>query len=88
MSQSRVATLLVRLGNLEGATDVKLKESSANDSAGAAAGQSADSGGGSNTGCPARKFTFDVTVTFAPAKTATTDETKPRKTPARLGGGA
>ncbi|MEA2331534.1 MAG: hypothetical protein QOH58_1672 [Thermoleophilaceae bacterium] len=88
VSQSRVATLLVRLGKLEGATDVELKESAENENAGAAAGASPDSAGASNTGCPAGKFTFDVSVTFAPAKTSATDETKPRKTPARLGGGA
>jgi Tfp pilus assembly protein PilN len=91
VSQSRVATLLVRLGKLKDATDVALKESAASDS-GAAAGQSADSAGGaapgSNTGCPAGKFMFDVTVTFAPAKTSATDDKKPSKTPARLGGGA
>ena len=88
-SQSHVATLLVRLGRLAGATDVELKESAADDSAaGAAATQSTDAGAGGNTGCPARKFKFDVAVTFAPAKTATKDDAKPRKTPARLGGGA
>ena len=90
VSQSRVATVLVRLGSLAGATDVTLNESAADETAaGAAAGASSDSAGaGGNTGCPAGKFKFDVDVTFAPAETSKTDQTKPRKTPARLGGGA
>ena len=90
VSQSRVATLLIRLGKLAGATDVTLKESAADESAaGAAAGASSDSGGaGGNTGCPAGKFKFDVDITFAPAETSKTDQTKPPMTPARLGGGA
>jgi Tfp pilus assembly protein PilN len=88
VSQKRVATLLVRLGSLHRAADVELKESAANDAeAGDGASQDSAVGGGSNTGCPTGKFKFDVTVSFAPAKTADTDA-KPRKTPARLGGGA
>lgn len=89
LTQSHVATLLVRLGKLAGATDVELKESAADESAaGAEATQSTDAGAGGNTGCPNGKFKFDVAVTFAPAETATKDDAKPRKTPARLGGGA
>ena len=89
LTQKRVATLLVRLGQLHGASDVELKESASDDSAGAAAGATTDSAGGGNTGCPPRKFKFDVTVTFAPADTPSADDdSAPRKTPARLGGGA
>jgi len=89
LTQKRVATLLVRLGQLHGASDVELKESASDDSAGASASATTDSAGGGNTGCPPRKFKFDVTVTFAPADTPSADDdSKPRKTPARLGGGA
>jgi Tfp pilus assembly protein PilN len=89
LTQSHVATVLVRLGKLAGATDVELKESAADESAaGVAATQSTEGAAGGNTGCPAGKFKFDVAVTFAPAETATKDDAKPRKTPARLGGGA
>jgi Tfp pilus assembly protein PilN len=87
LSQKRVATLLVRLGALNGATDVELKESAADDSAAAGAEAPTDAGAGGNTGCPPKKFRFDVTVTFAPAEKPSAGD-KPTKTPARLGGGA
>jgi hypothetical protein len=88
LTQSRVATLLVRLRKLHGASDVELKESAADDdAASSAAGQSAGGGGGG--GCPVKKFKFDLVVTFAPANTAkSSDDDKPSNTPARLGGGA
>ena len=90
LTQKHVATLMVRLGKLQGASDVELKESAASDAAAAGAeSTSSDTGtAGGNTGCPPRKFKFNVSVTFAPAATPGADESKPRKTPARLGGGA
>ena len=52
LTQKRVATLLVRLGQLHGASEVELKESASDDSAGASASATTDSAGGANTGCP------------------------------------
>ncbi len=90
LSQKHVATLMVRLGKMNGASDVELKESAASDDPAASSGASSDSAAAGNTGCPPRKFQFSVTVTFAPADTPSADDakSKPRKTPARLGGGA
>ena len=86
LSQPHVATLLVRLRKLGGATEVALTESVEEES-GAGGSASADSSVATNTSCPKGKYKFDVLVTFgAPEEAAT--ETKPRKTPARLGGGA
>lgn len=86
VSQPRVATLLVRLRKLAGATEVELTESTEEES-GAGGAASADSAAANNTTCPKGKFKFDVLVTLAAADDAV-EETKPRKTPARLGGGA
>ncbi len=87
LSHKHVATLMVRLGKMKGASDVELKESATDDTVGATDAPS-DSAAGGNTGCPPKKFKFEVAVTFAPAATPAADDTKPRKTPARLGGGA
>ena len=85
-SQPHVATLLVRLRKLAGATEVELTESVEEES-GAGGAASADSASANNTTCPKGTFKFDVLVTFDVAEDAA-DETKPDKTPARLGGGA
>ena len=88
VSQPRVATLLVRLRNLAGATEVELTESVEEETGSGGGGAvGADSASADNTTCPPGKFKFDVLVTFAGADAAV-EETKPRKTPARLGGGA
>jgi Tfp pilus assembly protein PilN len=87
--QSQVAVTLVRLRQLQGASDVTLDHStrgadsgsSAQATPAAAQGGSADSGCGTTGGKP--NYAFQANVTFAPL----TGES-PDKVPNRLGGGA
>jgi Tfp pilus assembly protein PilN len=86
--QNEVAVTLVRLKQLEGATDVSLDHSTrgedANAGAAAAAptnGGSADAGCGTTHGKP--NYSFTANVTFAPVTTSNEG-----KVPNRLGGGA
>jgi Tfp pilus assembly protein PilN len=88
--QSQVAVTLVRLRELQGATDVSLDHSTrgedSNASAPAAAPSGGSSGGGdASCGTTAGKpnYSFQANVTFAPA----TPE-QPATAPNRLGGGA
>lgn len=89
--QSQVAVTLVRLRELQGATDVSLDHSTAGADAaksGSSGAAPAPSGGGAaDTGCGTTdgkaNYAFGATVTFAaPAAPA------PGKVPNRLGGGA
>jgi hypothetical protein len=86
--QSQVAVTLVRLRELQGATDVSLDHSTRGEEGtatapAAAAGSSAggDSGCGTTAGKP--NYSFEADVTFAPASAA-----QPATAPNRLGGGA
>jgi hypothetical protein len=82
-----VAVTLVRLRELQGATDVSLDHSTRGEdntgSAAAPAGASggADSGCGTTGGKP--NYSFEANVTFAPASAS-----QPTTAPNRLGGGA
>jgi len=87
--QSQVAVTLVRLRELQGATDVSLDHSTRgedNTSAAAAAPSGgASAGGDASCGTTGGKpnYSFQANVTFAPATSA-----QPAKAPNRLGGGA
>jgi Tfp pilus assembly protein PilN len=89
--QSQVAVTLVRLRELQGATDVSLDHSTRveDTSAGAptpaagAAGGSGDTSCGTTGGKP--NYSFQVNVTFAPGAQLSS---KPATVPSRLGGGA
>jgi Tfp pilus assembly protein PilN len=88
--QSQVAVTLVRLRELQGATDVTLQHSTAGEEAapGATApapssGGSTDSGCGTTHGKP--NYSFQANVTFA---TPATTDPGTGKVPNRLGGGA
>jgi Tfp pilus assembly protein PilN len=86
--QSQVAVTLVRLRELQGASDVSLQHSTRGEDAVAGAAPAAPSSGGSgDTGCGDThgkpNYTFQASVTFAPITDAV-----PGKVPNRLGGGA
>jgi Tfp pilus assembly protein PilN len=87
--QNKVAVTLVRLRQLEGATDVSLQHSTRGEeqSGGAAApsvsGASSSSDCGTTNGNP--NYSFQVSVSFAPATSSDGDH---GKVPNRLGGGA
>lgn len=78
-SQATVAITLVRLHELQGASDVELSNSGQPTPGGAGGG----SGGGSSgsSACSTDMFSFEATVTFAPQSSNTT-------APAWLGGGS
>jgi len=81
-SQQEVAVTLVRLRQMNGASDVALKQSTATKSDGASAGgDSASSGSG---GCAAGEFQFQADVTL----TKQDSDSSPGKVPASLGGGS
>jgi Tfp pilus assembly protein PilN len=84
--QSEVAVTLVRLRELQGATDVTLDHSTRGADTGSSTPGAAQSGG-SDTGCGTTggkpNYAFQANVTFAPL---TGDS--PAKVPNRLGGGA
>jgi Tfp pilus assembly protein PilN len=88
--QSQVAVTLVRLRQLQGATDVTLQHSTRGDDTkgNAAAATSPSSGGTGDTSCGTTNgkgnYTFQANVTFAPQQ-AGSDK---GKVPNRLGGGA
>jgi Tfp pilus assembly protein PilN len=89
--QTQVAVTIVRLRELQGATDVSLDHSTrgqaANGSAPAAAPSGGSSGGGADTSCGSTagkpNYAFQVNVTFAAPTPA-----QPTVAPGRLGGGA
>jgi Tfp pilus assembly protein PilN len=88
--QSQVAVTLVRLRELQGATDVELQHSTRGEDAVKGATQAttdSSSGAGGDTGCGDTggkpNYTFQASVTFAPVT-----EEVPGKVPNRLGGGA
>jgi Tfp pilus assembly protein PilN len=87
--QNQVAVTLVRLRQLQGATDVTLAHSTSGEPVkGAAAATPVPSGGGGDSGCGTThgkpNYSFNATVQFAPVPPAHDDG----KTPNRLGGGA
>jgi Tfp pilus assembly protein PilN len=89
--QSQVAVTLVRLRELQGATDVNLSHSTRGDDAsgaGAAAAPSGSSDGGADNSCGQTdgkaNYSFAADVTFAP----TQPSSAPGNVPDRLGGGS
>ena len=78
---------LVRLRELQGATDVTLDHSTRGAAADAAATPAAAQGGSADAGCGATggkpNYTWQADVTFAPVSGE-----QPDKVPNRLGGGA
>jgi Tfp pilus assembly protein PilN len=89
--QGQVAVTLVRLRELEGATDVSLDHSTAGTDAGSggtgpAAPTTSTTTGDTSCGTTHGKanYSFQANVTFAPQ----TSSSEPAKVPARLGGGA
>jgi Tfp pilus assembly protein PilN len=84
VDQAKVAETLVRLRELQGAADVQLEHSSAQEDSATTASSSSGSGGecGATAGKP--NYDFQVNINFdAPAAT----DYKPGAVPARLGGG-
>ena len=88
--QSQVAVTLVRLRELQGATDVSLDHSTRgedNTSTSAPAAPSGGSSSGSDSGCGTTagkpNYSFEASITFAPASPE-----QPATAPNRLGGGA
>ena len=80
--QPDVATLMVRLRQMHGVEDVKLKESSRTDEPGTTSGGSSSSAGGCGS-----VYAFELTVVFA--ELAPVEAPKDaEKVPARLGGGS
>jgi Tfp pilus assembly protein PilN len=88
--QGQVAVTLVRLRELEGATDVTLDHSTAGEATTTATGPVAPTGASStgDTSCGTTggkpNYSFQANVSFAPQ----TSSSEPGKVPARLGGGA
>jgi Tfp pilus assembly protein PilN len=86
--QRTVADTLVRLRELQGATDVKLDHSAAPEPGSATAGSTAPSTGSGGGDCGKTdghdNYEFEATVTFEPV---TPEPSKPGEVPARLGGG-
>jgi len=88
--QRTVADTLVRLRELQGATDVKLDHSAAPEpDSGSTGGSSTPSAGGSGSGDCGKtngrdNYEFEAVVTFEPVKP---EPSKLGKVPARLGGG-
>ena len=85
--QSQVAVTLVRLRELQGASDVTLDHSTRGADAGAASTPAEAQGGSADAGCGATggkpNYTWQANVTFVPP---TGDQSE--KVPNRLGGGA
>jgi Tfp pilus assembly protein PilN len=86
--QSQVAVTLVRLRELQGATDVSLEHSTrGEDGSGGSQPASAGAGAGADTDCGnsggTPNYSFQANVTFAPLTGP-----EPGKVPNRLGGGA
>jgi Tfp pilus assembly protein PilN len=85
--QSQVAVTLVRLRQLQGATDVTLDHSTRGEDGQAAATPAAAQGGAADNGCGDTdgkpNYAFQAAVTFAPLSGEDTG-----KVPNRLGGGA
>ena len=86
--QSQVAVTLVRLRELQGATDVSLDHSTrGEDNTSTATSAPAGASGGSDASCGTTNgkpnYSFEANVTFAPASAS-----QPATAPNRLGGGA
>ena len=87
--QSQVAVTLVRLRELQGATDVSLDHSTRGEdnNSSASSASSGGSSGGSDASCGTTggkpNYSFQANVTFAPASAS-----QPATAPNRLGGGA
>jgi Tfp pilus assembly protein PilN len=86
-SQPQVAVTLVRLRQLQGATDVSLTHSTRGTEAGQAGAASSSGASADSTGCGTTNgkpnYTFQASVTFAATPAASK-----AKVPSRLGGGA
>jgi hypothetical protein len=78
-SQQGVAVALVRLRQMNGASDVALKQSTVTKAEGAASG---DSGGGSDGSCGPGQYQFQASITLAKQDGGSS------KVPASLGGGS
>jgi Tfp pilus assembly protein PilN len=85
--QSQVAVTLVRLRELQGAVDVSLDHSTRGEDNTGPAAAPAGSSGGADSGCGTTagkpNYSFQASVTFAPASPS-----QPTTAPNRLGGGA
>jgi Tfp pilus assembly protein PilN len=89
-NQRKVADTLVRLGEMQGAVDVKLERSATESESGGSTGGSVPAASGATGGdCGETNgtpnYAFQAVVSFEPPK-PTTDE--PGRVPARLGGGS
>ena len=82
--QDDVAVLMVRLRKLYRATDVQLTESAEQ---GIGAGGAAPAAGVSSDGCPAKRFKFEVAVSFS-AESLPTEGARGEAVPSSLGGGS
>jgi Tfp pilus assembly protein PilN len=85
--QSQVAVTLVRLRELQGATDVSLDHSTRGEDSTATGSAPAGSSGGNDASCGTThgkpNYSFQASVTFDPASAS-----QPATAPSRLGGGA
>jgi Tfp pilus assembly protein PilN len=89
--QSQVAVTLVRLRELQGASDVSLDRSAKPDDPGSTTSSSSSATAGLTDGCGTThghlNYAFDAVVTFEPQATTATDKTS-ENAPDSLGGGA
>jgi len=83
VNQNQVADTLVRLRQLQGATDVTLDHSSQGDDGSGSSGSSGGSSGTCGTTAGKANYEFQAAVTLAPDASGGT----PGRVPARLGGG-
>jgi Tfp pilus assembly protein PilN len=81
-SQQEVAVTLVRLRQMNGASDVSLQQSTATKSDGSSTG--GDSASSASGGCAAGQYQFQADVTL----TKQSSDSSPGKVPASLGGGS
>ena len=81
-SQKEVAVTLVRLRQINGASDVSLKQSSATENQGGSSG--GDSASGGSGACAAGEYQFQASVTLTKQDSGSASS----KVPASLGGGS
>jgi Tfp pilus assembly protein PilN len=90
LKQPQVATMLVRLREMQGVHDVKLTDSTRGEDPEKGAQATGDSAGGGEQGCGAHKlranYDFNAVVEFEQTKPV--DSKDAGKTPVRLGGGS
>lgn len=85
LRQGNVAVMLVRLRKLYRADNVTLREST-QENATSGGAQPSDGAGAGSDNCGARRFKFQVAVTFTPSPP--TEKPTGGKVPSRLGGGS